>query len=182
MEVVVSPVYSDNVSIVIDRSALLWTTHWPTDGLVSDFVNNFKRRVGDYLLKGDVYVIFDRYFDYSTKNVTRKSRQEDMETKFHLQKNTKLPAQKNILSSINNKKQIIKIICDELIEERLFAFDVTGHRLIVTGKDPCPIEVYRNEMKYRHDLISHHEEADISLTQQALHCAANKNQIVVVSY
>ena len=83
-----------------------------------------------------------------------------METKFHLQKNTKLPAQKNILSSINNKKQIIKIICDELIEERLFAFDVTGHRLIVTGEDPCPIEVYRNEMKYPHDLISHHEEAD----------------------
>ena len=85
------------------------------------------------------------------------------------------------MSSINNKKQIIKIICDELIEERLFAFDVTGHRLIVTGEDPCPIEVYRNEMKYRHDLISHHEEADIILTQQALHCAANKNQIVVVS-
>lgn len=31
--------------IIVDGSALLWVVHWPTGGVVKDFVNNFKNHI-----------------------------------------------------------------------------------------------------------------------------------------
>ena len=60
---------------VIDGSALLWTIHWPANGTVADYVSNVKTRVAKYLKDSDVYLIFDRYHDFSTKSVARDGRE-----------------------------------------------------------------------------------------------------------
>ena len=59
-----------NVS-VLDGSAILWVVPWPADGSVKDYIANFKYAIGQRLRVEDVYLIFDRYYDYSTKSVTR---------------------------------------------------------------------------------------------------------------
>ena len=55
---------------VIDGSALLWTIHWQADGTVADFIVNVKKRISFYLSSCDVYLIFDRYHEYSIKSTT----------------------------------------------------------------------------------------------------------------
>ena len=60
----------DADATVIDGSALLWTVHWPADGSVADFIVNVKKRIASYLTNSDVYLIFDRYHEYSTKSTT----------------------------------------------------------------------------------------------------------------
>jgi hypothetical protein len=60
---------------VIDGSALLWTIHWPEHGTVGDFVENVESRVAVYLAQSDVYLIFDRYQEYSIKSSARDGRE-----------------------------------------------------------------------------------------------------------
>jgi len=163
---------------IIDGSALLWTIHWPADGTVADFIVNVKSRLTSYLTNSDVYLIFDRYHEYSIKSTTRDGRETGVSRKHQLHRTTKLPAQKVILSSVENKKQLIQLICDELIQDRLFHQESTQrHKLVVTGEDPCPIEVSMEEKRSRFDLETHHEEADIIIIQQVLHCVGLARQI-----
>ena len=89
---------------VIDGSALLWTIHWPADGTIADFIENVKTRLTSYLSDSDVDLIFDRDYDYSIKSVTRDARETGVSKKHHLLLSTKVPAQKVVLSSIENKK------------------------------------------------------------------------------
>ena len=65
----------DADATVIDGSALLWTVHWPADGSVADFIVNVKKRIASYLTDSDVYLIFDRYHEYSIKSTTRDGRE-----------------------------------------------------------------------------------------------------------
>ena len=64
-------VETDQTAIVLDGSAILWFVHWPAKGTVVDFVSSFKLYISNKLHKSDVYLVFDRYRDYSTKSVTR---------------------------------------------------------------------------------------------------------------
>ena len=170
-----------NVTI-IDGSALLWTIHWPADGTIADFIRNVKTRLASYLTYSDVYLVFDRYYDYSTKSVTREVRETGVSKKHHLVLSTKLPAQKVVLSSVENKKQLNRLICEELIRDRLFHLQSTKqHKLVVTGEDPCPIEIKMEETRIRHDLENQQEEADTIIVQQVLVCAGEAQQISVVS-
>ena len=165
---------------VIDGSALLWTVHWPADGSVADFIVNVKKRISSYLTNSDVYLIFDRYHEYSIKSTTRDGRETGITRKHHLLRTTKLPAQKVFLSSVENKKQLIRILCEELTEDRLFHLRSTGdHKLVVTGEDPCPIEVQNEEKRIRYDLETYQEEADI--IQQVLKCVGGAQSISVIS-
>ena len=69
---------------VIDGSALFWTVHWPTDGCVPDFIVNIKKRIASYLTSSDVYLIFDRYHEYSINSTTRDGRETGVTRKHHL--------------------------------------------------------------------------------------------------
>ena len=93
----------DADATVIDGSALLWTVHWPADGSVADFFVNVKTRIASYLTNSDVYLIFDRYHEYSIKSTTRDGRETGITRKHHLLRTTKLPAQKVVLSSVENR-------------------------------------------------------------------------------
>lgn len=88
-----------NVS-VLDGSAILLVVPWPADGSVKDYIANVKYAIiGKRLRVEDVYLIFDRYYDYSTKSVTRGSRATGVSTVHHLKVNSKLPAQIILLAS-----------------------------------------------------------------------------------
>ena len=56
---------------VLDGSAVLWVIHWPLNGKVRDYVANFRKYIEHKLEVGDVYLVFDRYREYSTKSTTR---------------------------------------------------------------------------------------------------------------
>ena len=57
---------------VIDGCALLWIPKWPAPSssqplTVLDFVHKFKDHIVERLKFGDVYLVFDRYVEYSKK-------------------------------------------------------------------------------------------------------------------
>ena len=90
-----------NVS-VLGGSAILWIDHWLTDGYVKDYIAN-TYAIEKRLRVEDVYLIFDIYYDYHTKRVTRGSRATGVSRVHHLQVNSKLPAQKILLASSKKK-------------------------------------------------------------------------------
>ena len=91
---------------VIDGSALLWTINWPSEGTVNDFVTNVKNRLKKYLEKTDVYLVFDRYHDFCTKLLARGGRETGVTRTHQLRIETKLPAQKVVLTGVENKKAV----------------------------------------------------------------------------
>ena len=111
LQVEVSSRHALNTSVtIIDGSALLWVVHWPSDGTVETFVSNFREHIERKLKTGDVYLVFDRYYEYSTKSVTRNARAMEASRIYQLLPTTKLPSQKVILTVTENKKQLIAII------------------------------------------------------------------------
>ena len=61
---------SSVAATVLDGSAVLWVVHWLAKGVVADYVENFKKFLERKLQDSDVYVVFVRYREYSTKSVT----------------------------------------------------------------------------------------------------------------
>jgi hypothetical protein len=152
--------------LVIDGSALLWVIHWPADGIVQDYVSNVKQRIQKLLQDYDVYLVFDRYRDFSTKSGTRGAREAGASRVHRLKLKTTLPAQKVALTVTENKKQLIQIIFEELCNDRLFHTDYTKkHKLVITGEKNCPVEIQNEEIRMRHDLATNHEEADNIIVQ-----------------
>ena len=105
---------------IIDGSALLWTIHWSEQGVVLDNDANFKRPVATYLESSNVYLIFDRYDDFSIRSVARGGRETGVSRIHQLNPRTVLPAQNVVLTVVENKKQLMKIKCNELKRDRLF--------------------------------------------------------------
>jgi len=71
-----------------------------------------------------VYLVFDRYDDFSTKSVARGRRETGVTRTHQLRIETKLPAQNVVLTGAENKKQLISIIFGELIRDRLFLSNI----------------------------------------------------------
>ncbi|KAH9502367.1 hypothetical protein Btru_075508 [Bulinus truncatus] len=69
--------------VVVDGCALLWIIHWPVNGTLQDFVDGFIMYIMKILTQHDVYVVFDRYFQYSIKSVTRSGRAAKSATRQH---------------------------------------------------------------------------------------------------
>ena len=93
--------------------------------------------IGYHLRAGDVYLIFDRYLHGSTKQVTRSNRAgKDASRKHQLNLHTPLPAQKVILNVSYNKAQLIKLICQYLMDHEVS----DTNRLVVTSENPIPNE------------------------------------------
>lgn len=147
--------------IVIDGSALLWVIPWPAEGTTTDYVNNVKHAIAKRLKVGDVHLVFDRYYDYSTKSVTRSARATGVSRVHELQLNTKLPPQKTVLTVTENKKQLINLIVKLLIEDKSFHKYTQSHKLIVFGEDAAPFDISHGGVVIRRaDLSTSHEEAD----------------------
>jgi hypothetical protein len=53
--------------------------------------------------------------------------------------------------------------------------------LVVTGEDPCPIEVKNDDRCIRIDLETYQEEADIIIVQQVLKSIGEARQVTIIS-
>ena len=128
------------------------------------------------LKRRDVYLCFDRYRSYSTKRVTRSGRATQASNFHHLSLSMPLTQQKVVLSVTENKRQPIKVICDELIHVGAFHKEHTSlHRLIVIGGDDTPVEIHKAVVMERSEIRTTHKEADDLLAQQ-MFVSANEHQ------
>ena len=156
-------------AFIIDGCAVLWVIRWPTKGTVEDFILNLLAYVNERLKSCDTYLVFDRYYEYSIKNATRTTRAGKEASRRHkLDLHTPLPVQKVVLNVTENKMQLIKLICTYIMEH---AELLAENRLVLTGQDPTPIEVFDGKVTLRHDLRTTHEEADVVIVQQMVHIA-----------
>ena len=161
---------SNVAASVLDGSAVLWVVHWPAKGVIADFVENFKGFLLKKLLNSDVYLIFDRYREYSTKSVTRDAQTCEASRAYHLTENMPLPSQKAVLTVSSNKKQLMSIICI-INDEEFHAQHTTRNKLVITGSDDVPTEIHKGVVIAREDIATSHEEADNIIAQQATMCA-----------
>ena len=70
IEVSVRNIFPD--AILIDGHAMLHSAiHWPKGGKVEDLLAGLQSYISIKLLKSDVYLIFDRYKEFSIKSDTR---------------------------------------------------------------------------------------------------------------
>ena len=84
--------------IVIDGSAYLWIPSWPASGTIQHYIEKFKYHIGQKLTKADVFLVFDRYQEYSIKGATRTCGMIH-----HLTTATILSAQKVVLTMTESK-------------------------------------------------------------------------------
>ncbi|MES9884040.1 MAG: hypothetical protein ABW185_24600 [Sedimenticola sp.] len=163
--------------IVIDGCALLWTVNWPVNGIVEDFVDNFCQAVLWKLKNANVNLIFDRYYDYSTKSGTRAARGKAACRSHKLNRQTQLPPQNTVLTNTANKTQIIDLICTDIVSRA--QVKCAPYRLIVTGSSATPHQVLQGQITDRLDLTTTHEEADIIIVQQVINEVTNDSNTKV---
>ena len=123
----------------LDGCAVLWVVPWPTGGIVQDFLDNFRRHIKGYLESSDVYLVFDRYTAGSIEESTRKEIYQGASRVYTLRPPARLPAQKVVLTVSSNKAQLIDLILADLEAHK----DVLNGKLVVTGNDPVPIQIYQ---------------------------------------
>ena len=144
------------------------------------------KNVIDYVTKhlqtADTFLIFDRYYSDSIKEITRTSRAGTNGSRQHqLSLFTPLPAKTVCLTVTQNKLQLITLICMYLREccEQL---PQNGRLLVITGAEPIPVEICNGSIQERPDLRTTHEEADVIIIQQVVYLAsAGKSNIHVLA-
>ena len=171
-------------AVFINASAVLWTIHWPENGKVIDYITNVKNYLSKILQLHDVYMIFDRYYEYSPKDSTRTGRYANSTSRHQLTFETVLPPQKTLLGNIRNKVQLIELVVQSLANDSQFAeVSTRTHKLVVTGQHETPVEIsHGGVVMNRGDLRSTHEEADVLIIQQLIAVQHSlKNSAVVIS-
>lgn len=168
-------------AFVLDGCAILWVVRWPNKGTVEDYIRNFTQHLKYYFNKADTYLVFDRYVEMSTKEILRKTRAgKEANRKHQLSLSTPLPAQKVCLSVTGNKSQLIDLFCQYLIEHKGELENY--HKLVITGPDPVPQQIWNGQVQTRADLQTTHEEADVIVTQQVSYLArSGKTNITVIA-
>ena len=81
--------------------------------------------------------------------------------------------QKVVLNVAYNKVQLIDLICQYLMTHIVD----NQTKLVITGKDPTPVQVWNNSTLQRQDLKTHHEEADVIIIHHLELC-----QVSVVTH
>ena len=112
-----------------------------------------------------MYLIFDRYRDYSIKSSARTGRASSAVECHNISLSTPLSSQHLLLSSTSNKRQLIEVLVEQLAS-RCSAIDGLKNSLILTGHQPFPIEVFPGSKRVRNDLKCTHKEADTIIVQQ----------------
>ena len=95
-------------TVIIDGSAILYIIHWPLSGTIAEYVTGFRKYVVRKLVLHDVYLIFDRYQDYSTKGVTRSGR-GSAHSRIH-QLSLIMQLHNDIMSVQSNTQKLITLI------------------------------------------------------------------------
>ena len=85
-----------------------------------------------------VYLILDRYEDYSIKGVTRTAQGKEASIHHQLSQSMHLPPQKVPLAVTYNTIQLVDVIVETLLAQKQ-QLSSTNHKLVVTGRDPVPV-------------------------------------------
>ena len=136
-------------AVIIDGSAISYTVKWPTKGTVADYVTNYWKYIARKLALHDVHLVFDRYYDYNTRGVTRAVRGAAVHFRIHqLSLAMQLPPQKDIMTMPGNMKQRIQLIIDAL-EAHFLAKPEVRRNLAITRHEKTSIEINHNvKIKY----------------------------------
>ena len=145
--------------IFLGGCVILWVVSWPDKGTVEYYLNNFRRYLLEKSKIADMFLVFDQYYDESIKGLTRKYRDDGASQVYQLTPVTALPPQDVVL-----KVQLIQLIVQNLVRNP--AIFHGRHKLIVTGQDPVPLEIYNGYVSPPTDLRSTQEEADTILVHQ----------------
>ena len=145
-------------AVILDGCALLWTLPWPDK--VQDVVNLFVAGMLQWLTASDVYLIFHRYYDYNIKSSTRQERSKSILKERKLILITPLPSQSDMLSSTSNKKQLINMIRDALMET--LVLEGNPNRFVVTTFDQVPDLIQSGKLEKHHELWNSFERLTIS--------------------
>ena len=91
---------------IIDGCGQLWSISCPTNGTLRDLANRMYKSVTYTLAKGvDVYLVFDRYYPYSIKGMTRVQRTANLSNTHVLSLDAPLQSREVIMISSINKGQ-----------------------------------------------------------------------------
>ena len=102
----------------LDGCAVLWVVPWATSGTVHDYLVRFRSYLHGHLAKSDVYMVFDRYIEGSTKEATWHGRDKGASRVYTLRCTAHLPPQKIILTVNTNKDQLIALIVEDLVSHK----------------------------------------------------------------
>ena len=113
---------------------------------------------------GDVYVIFDKYKDFSIKSDTRKSRVSSVRKSYIINKTTPLPQRDILLSSNRSKTQLIDVLCNYIIEE---VAKTMSNALYLTWESAKVVKL--GKIYDCNEIQSQQEEADTLIPLQVNH-------------
>ena len=98
----------------------------------------------------------------------------------HLILSSPLPPQKIVLTVDENKRQLTDIICEYTVERARANEEPARHKLLVSGREPLPLELLRGHKRNREDLRTTHEEAGVTMMYQGIQSARSGVQSVKV--
>ena len=98
---------------------------------------------------------------------TRNTRQKGASRQHRLTLTMLLPPQKVLLTVTQNKIQLIDLNVAALQKEK-DQFKLCGQKLVVTGRDPIPVEINKGVVIRRCDLKTMQEEADVIMIQHMI--------------
>ena len=114
----------------------------------------------------NVYIVFNRYYKYSVKGLTRAQRTESIARSYVLSLSTPIPSKEETMLSVGNKVQIIDTISKYLIKK----LENTSYRckFVVTFSEDISVQVESGVVSKRADLKSLYEEADTNIIKQCM--------------
>ena len=127
-----------------------------------DYLVRFRSYLHGHLAK-DVYLVFDIYIEGSTKEATRRSRDKGASRVYTLRCTARLPPQKVVLTVTTNKDQLTTLIVEDLVSQ---IADFQKHKLVVTGRNPVPVEIANGCVNKRRDMATTQEEGDTLIVLQ----------------
>ena len=87
-----------------------------------------------------------------------------------------IPPPKVILTFVDNKRQLIGLIVDDLCSITVFPETPNIRILVVTGEDPVPVELTSTVTIKQEDSLTNHKEADNILAHQMVVVASEENK------
>ena len=102
-------------------------------------------------------MVFDRYEDCSIKRVTRTAQRKEASRHHQLSHSINVSPQKVVLAVTYNKLQLDDVIVETLLAQKQQLVS-TNHKLLVTGRDPVPVEICRGMTIRREDVRNVHEQ------------------------
>ena len=153
VEVSRRPAEQDVQATFLDGCAVLWVVPWPKSGTVHDYLVRFRSYLHGHLAKSYVYLVFDRYIKGNTKEATRRGSDKGSSRVYTLRCTVRLPPQKVALTVTKNKYQLIALIVEDFVSHKP---DFQKHKLVVTCRDPVPVEMANGCVNKRQDMVATH--------------------------